>query len=68
MASMRICPHFKEDRIMLSGTKLRKALSEGAEIPDYFGREEVLNILREYYEGLIEVEIKMQKAASGEAM
>ena len=53
---------------MLSGTKLRKALSEGAEIPDYFGREEVLNILREYYEGLIEVEIKMQKAASGEAM
>ena len=69
MASMRTCPHFKEDRIMLSGTKLRKALSEGAEIPDYFGREEVLNILREYYEGLIEkVEIKMQKAASGEAM
>ena len=68
MASMRICPHFKEDRIILSGTKLRKALSEGAEIPDYFGREEVLNILREYYEGLIEVEIKMQKAASGEAM
>ncbi len=68
MASMRTCPHFKEDRIILSGTKLRKALSKGAEIPDYFGREEVLNILREYYEGLIEVEIKMQKAASGEAM
>jgi sulfate adenylyltransferase len=68
MASMRTCPHFKEDRIILSGTKLRKALSEGAEILDYFGREEVLNILREYYEGLIEVEIKMQKAASGEAM
>jgi sulfate adenylyltransferase len=69
MASLRTCPHTKEDRVILSGTKLRKALSEGAEIPDHFGREEVLVILRAYYEGLTEkVEVKMQGAASGDQM
>jgi len=69
MASLRTCPHTKEDRVILSGTKLRKALSEGAAVPDHFGREEVLVILREYYEGLTEkVEVKMQKAASGGSM
>ena len=69
MASMRTCPHSKEDRVILSGTKLRKFLSEGKEIPDHFGRPEVLTILRAYYEGLTEkVEIKMQKAASGASM
>jgi sulfate adenylyltransferase len=69
MASLRTCPHDKEQRVILSGTKLRKALSEGAEVPDHFGRDEVLVILREYYEGLTEkVEVKMQSAASGQNM
>ncbi|OKY76233.1 MAG: sulfate adenylyltransferase [Desulfobulbaceae bacterium DB1] len=69
MASLRTCPHDKSNRVILSGTKLRKALSEGAVIPDHFGREEVLVILREYYEGLTEkVAVKMQGAASGSAM
>ncbi|MEF2143832.1 MAG: sulfate adenylyltransferase, partial [Desulfovibrionaceae bacterium] len=59
----------KEDRVILSGTKLRKALSEGAEVVDHFGRDEVLDILREYYGSLTEkVEVKMQKAASGADM
>ncbi len=69
MASLRTCPHNKEDRVVLSGTKLRKALSEGAEVPDHFGRDEVLVILREYYEGLTEkVEIKMQSHAEASTM
>ncbi len=69
MASLRTCPHGKEDRVILSGTKLRKALSEGAEVVDHFGRDEVLVILREYYSGLTEkVEVKMQQAASGSVM
>jgi sulfate adenylyltransferase len=67
MASLRTCPHGKSDRVLLSGTMLRKGLSEGTEIPDHFGREEVLDILREYYAGLTEkVEIKTHSAATGQ--
>ena len=67
MASLRTCPHAKEDRVLLSGTMLRKGLSEGTEIPDHFGREEVLEILREYYGSLTEkVEVKLHGAATGE--
>jgi sulfate adenylyltransferase len=66
MASLRTCPHAKEDRVLLSGTMLRKMLSEGGELPDHFGRDEVVAILRNYYEGLTEkVEIKTHKAATG---
>jgi sulfate adenylyltransferase len=67
MASLRTCPHGKEDRVLLSGTALRKGLSEGTPIPDHFGRDEVLVILREYYAGLEEkVEIKLHGAATGQ--
>jgi len=49
MASARTCPHGDADRLLVSGTKLRKWLSEGAEVPAEFSRPEVLEILREYY-------------------
>lgn len=52
MASMKTCPHEAEDRLLLSGTKLRKALSEGEEVSEKFSRPEVLAILREYYASL----------------
>ncbi|MDX1693635.1 MAG: sulfate adenylyltransferase [Ketobacteraceae bacterium] len=62
MASMRTCPHEAEDRVLVSGTKLRKALSEGGEIPANFSRPEVLEILSEYYGSLADhekVEVKL---------
>jgi sulfate adenylyltransferase len=49
MASARTCPHGDEHRLLVSGTKLRKWLSEGAEVPAEFSRPEVLEILRQYY-------------------
>ena len=68
MASMRTCRCGPEHRLLLSGTKLRKMLSEGEEVPDKFSRPEVLAILREYYEGLsddekVKVEPKGPSAA-----
>jgi sulfate adenylyltransferase len=62
MASERTCPHEASDRVLVSGTKLRKLLSEGGEVPDNFSRPEVLAILREYYSSLAEhekVEVKL---------
>ena len=43
-----------KDHLLISGTKLRKMLSEGEDVPVEFSRPEVLAILREYYAGLEE--------------
>jgi len=79
MASMKTSPNedkavLDEDgnyvsgaRLLLSGTMLRKMLSEGKPVPAEFSKPEVVAILREYYAGLEEkVEVKLHGAATGD--
>jgi sulfate adenylyltransferase len=49
MASGRTCPHDAKDQLQVSGTQLRKWLSEGNPVPPEFSRPEVLEVLRAYY-------------------
>lgn len=71
MASSRTCPHDEGSRLLLSGTKLRKLLSEGGEVPEQFSRPEVLEILRRYYASLAEhekVEVKLSGHSAAESV
>jgi sulfate adenylyltransferase len=64
MASMKTCPHESNAviddngiykggaRLLLSGTLLRKLMSEGKPVPSEFSRPEVIAILKEYYNSL----------------
>ncbi|HVN05348.1 MAG TPA: sulfate adenylyltransferase [Bryobacteraceae bacterium] len=79
MASMKTCPHESKAvidengnykggaRLLLSGTLLRKLMSESKPVPAEFSRPEVIAVLKEYYDGLEEkVEVKLHGAATGE--
>ncbi len=78
MASMKTCPHESKAvidengnykggaRLLLSGTLLRKLMSEGKPVPAEFSKPEVIAILKAYYDKLEEkVEVKLHGAATG---
>ena len=56
MASDKTCPHEASEHVKVSGTRLRKALSEDEDVPENFSRPEVLEILRNYYAGIAKEE------------
>jgi sulfate adenylyltransferase len=79
MASMKTCPHESKAviddegayqggaRLLLSGTMLRKLMSEGKPVPKEFSAPEVIAVLKQYYDGLEEkVEVKLHGAATGD--
>ena len=51
MATGKTCPHEAGDRLAISGTRLREMFANDEPIPAEFSRGEVVDVLREYYDG-----------------
>ena len=49
MATGKTCPHSAEDRLAISGTRLREMFANGESIPPEYSRDEVVAVLREFY-------------------
>jgi len=49
LASLRTCPHGPEERLELSGTRVREILRSGGSLPPEFTRPETAEILRAHY-------------------
>jgi sulfate adenylyltransferase len=52
MATGKTCPHPAEDRLTISGTRLREMFAKREPIPAEFSRPEVIGILQAYYDSL----------------
>jgi sulfate adenylyltransferase len=52
MATTKTCPHNADDRLTISGTRLREMFAHGEPIPEEFSRLEVVSILKAYYGGV----------------
>ncbi len=52
MATGKTCPHDEEDRLTISGTRLREMFALRETVPREFSRPEVLRVLQAYYDDL----------------
>jgi sulfate adenylyltransferase len=52
MATDKTCPHGEEDRLTISGTRLRQMFAKHETVPPEFSRPEVLQVLQAYYDSL----------------
>jgi sulfate adenylyltransferase len=52
MATARTCPHSEDQRLNISGTRLRQMFAQREAVPSEFSRPEVLAVLQQYYDSL----------------
>ena len=50
VATNRTCPHGEQDKLTVSGTRLREMFANGETIPPEFSRPEVLAVLQAHYD------------------
>ena len=52
MATGKTCPHEADDRLAISGTRLREMFANHEPIPSEFSRSEVVDVLQAYYDSV----------------